>query len=109
MSQRENEQLADASDGEPMNTELNLEMVRLQDEAQNNNVIVNGWQRGIEDIPDFAVVTDKTTGATFGVKIGEPLADALIRIQKRMTENCTTKHEAEGIQNGLNIEPKVET
>jgi hypothetical protein len=86
VSQRENEQLADAADG----TLVHTEMTRVQYEAQDNNVVVNGWQRGIEDVPDFAVVTDKTTGATFAVKIGEPLADALDRIQVRMTKNPVT-------------------
>ncbi len=98
MSTREYKRLAEASDGESMNTEPNSEMVRVQREAQDNNVAVNGWQKGIEDMPGFALVTDNTTGATFAVKSGEPLTEALDRVQARMAGNYITTHEEEEIR-----------
>ena len=67
-----------------MKPQLNTEMTRVQDEAKTENVTVDGWQEGTENIPGFATVTDKTTRTTFSVKSGEPLDYALGKAQARM-------------------------
>jgi hypothetical protein len=63
---------------------MNNEMDRVLLEARGAGVAVNGWQEGTGRISGFALVTDQTSGTTFGVRSDEPLAEALARARGRM-------------------------
>ena len=65
-------------------TRMNNEMARVVGETRGKGVTVNGWQEGTGNVSGFAMVSDKTTRTTFGVKAGEPLADAMGRARARM-------------------------
>jgi hypothetical protein len=82
---------------------MNIETVRVRSEARGENVTVNGWQEGSQNVPGFVTVTDKTTRTTFAVKHHQPLADALGKAQARMVAGQrkvarhVTKNDSEGI------------